>query len=73
MNYNLINFPIGTKAFNKDINTTYTRRKDGEYILMNKPCLSVNDVLSINEWNPVETKTSSTRKLQKLVKQKMKE
>ena len=37
---------------------------------MNKPCLSIDDVLNIS-YNPVETKTSTTNKLKKLVKSKL--
>ena len=48
-----------------------TKEAAEKYILMNKPCLSINDVLSINQWNLVETKTSTTNKLRKLVKSKL--
>jgi hypothetical protein len=71
-------FPLKTKAFSNDCGNTKTAYKfvfstkeaAEEYILMNKPCLSINDVLSMNQWNLTETKTSTTNKLKKLVKSK---
>ena len=48
-----------------------TREKAQEYVVLNKPCLSILDVISFNEYNPTETKTSFTNKLKKLVKSKL--
>ena len=48
-----------------------TKEAAEEYVLMNKPSLSVNDVLSV-AYNPVETKTSITNKLKEIVKSKSK-
>lgn len=42
-----------------------------EYILMNKPCLSINDIINKVDYNPVESYTSSIRKLKELVKQRL--
>lgn len=52
-------------------NTFSTKKAAEEYVLMNKPCLSINEVLTIS-YNAVETKSSTTKKLINLVKSKMK-
>jgi hypothetical protein len=62
-NYGKFTNPNSCKTFS-------TKETAEEYILMNKPCLSINDVLSMNQWNLTETKTSTTNKLKKLVKSK---
>ena len=47
-----------------------TRTAAEEYVLMNKPCLSINNVMSVT-YNPTESKTSTTYKLIKLVQKSM--
>jgi hypothetical protein len=47
-----------------------TKEKAEEYILMNKPCLSIEEVMNIS-YNPAESYTSSSRKLKELVKSKL--
>lgn len=47
-----------------------TKEKAEEYILMNKPCLSINEVMNV-AYNPVESYTSSSRKLKEIVKSKL--
>ena len=50
--------------------TFSTREAAEEYILENKPCLSINDVMSV-DYNPVETLTSSSEKLKKIVRSRL--
>lgn len=47
-----------------------TKEAAEEYILMNKPCLSIEEVMSV-AYNPVESRTSSSRKLKEIVKSKL--
>jgi hypothetical protein len=47
-----------------------TKEKAEEYMLMNKPCLSIEEVMNIS-YNPAESYTSSSRKLKELVKSKL--
>lgn len=64
--YNFISIARESEL-NKDVLVFSTKEKAKNYVLMNKPCLSINDVLSIS-YNPVESKTSTTDKLKQLVK-----
>ena len=73
---------LGIYRFINDIahkNVTYSnngniyfssKEKAEEYILMNKPCLSIEEVVNIS-YNPAESYTSSSRKLKELVKSKL--
>jgi hypothetical protein len=47
-----------------------TRTAAEEYVLMNKPCLSINNIMSVT-YNPTESKISTTYKLIKLVQKSM--
>lgn len=47
-----------------------TKEAAEEYRLMNKPCLSIEEVMSV-AYNPVESRTSSSRKLKEIVKSKL--
>lgn len=69
-----INYFYKDKSYAEKTRIYYFSTKEAaeEYVLMNKPCLSINAVLSINQWNLVETKTSTTKKLKELVKLKLK-
>lgn len=47
-----------------------TKEAAEEYIVMNKPCLSINDVMNV-AYNPVETRTSISNKLKEIVKSRL--
>jgi len=67
-----INYFYKNKDYAKNTGIYYFSTKEAaeEYLLMNKPCLSINDVLNVT-YNPVETKTSTTRKLKQIVKKQV--
>ena len=47
-----------------------TKEKAEEYILMNNPCLSINDVLSVS-YPSIRNRVITVRKLQKLINSKL--
>lgn len=61
---------IGSISDSKNYKWFSTKEKAEEYVLMNKPCLSINEVMNIT-YNPTETFTSTTNKLKELVKSKI--
>lgn len=69
-NWTITNFVDWMRENNNNELHFSTKKAAEEYVLINKPCLSIKDVMSV-AYNPVESYTSSTRKLKKLVKSKM--
>lgn len=61
---------VSVDEFRKGYKYFSTKEAAEEHVLLNKPCLSINDVMSVS-YNPVETRTSSSRKLKELVKSKL--
>lgn len=79
--YNLDEFQVTNDKyplkFIKDGSKQFsTKEKAEEYILMNKPCLSINDVINTSctkaEFHYLRTISVSKNKLKKLVKEKLK-
>lgn len=69
-NYNTLE---GKKKLNEVGRYYFSKREAAEeYTLMNNPCLSINEVMSIT-YNPTETFTSTSNKLKELVKSKLNE
>ena len=63
---------VGTDYYkNKGLKYFSTKAAAEEHILMNKPCLSINDVVNLKQYNPVETKTNFINKLKNIVKKKI--
>ena len=75
--YNVYDFKICNKLtamnpLSKHEKLVFSTKEAAEkYILMNKPCLSINDVVDLEQYNPVETKTSFINKLKNIAKKKI--
>jgi hypothetical protein len=69
-------FYRNAKLNNKIVTETWfhgkfsTKEKAEEYILMNKPCLSINDFLSVSYFT-VKSKTRTIKRLKKLINSKL--
>lgn len=69
-NWKVFEFNALCKIDNELFKRFSTKEAAEEYVLMNKLCLSINEVMNIT-YNPTETFTSTSNKLKELVKSKI--